>query len=369
VYVVVWYLTPDQVLIHSHRDSKTDKNKNKDDNTNSRENLNYDLSSVDKIHHIENKDNGSSKDIQTLTLCSICNISDKIVTDPESGEIICGNCGMVISDKAEDTSHLDRHVFTAGGQIDDTRARTGAPTSLASHDMGLATIVGKSDRDSSGTKINPSVLSTMQRLRTWDSRLKLNTSSDRNLRQAFMILDTLKDKLGLSDAIIENTAYLYRKAQQRKFLRGRSILAVVCAATYIACRDLGISKTMKDIAIASNVKQKIIARVYRQLMLEFDYKVPNIDPVKCIAKVANNTNLSEKTKRHAINIMQKVTENEISAGKDPMGLAATVLYMSCIKTGESISQKDISYMAGVTEVTLRNRFKDIRNQLTELNLN
>jgi transcription initiation factor TFIIB len=150
-------------------------------------------------------------------------------------------------------------------------------------------------------------------------------------------------------------------------LRGRSILAVVCAATYIACRDLGISKTMKDIAIASNVKQKIIARVYRQLMLEFDYKVPNIDPVKCIAKVANNTNLSEKTKRHAINIMQKVTENEISAGKDPMGLAATVLYMSCIKTGESISQKDISYMAGVTEVTLRNRFKDIRNQLTELN--
>jgi transcription initiation factor TFIIB len=160
---------------------------------------------------------------------------------------------------------------------------------------------------------------------------------------------------------------LYRKAQQRKFLRGRTISSVICAATYIACRDLGVSKTMKDIAAASNVKLKNIARVYRQLILELDYKVPNPDPVKCIAKVANNTNLSEKTKRQAFNIMQEVTENEISAGKDPMGLAATVLYMSSIKTDENISQKEISSAAGVTEVTLRNRFKDSKNRLTELN--
>ena len=126
-------------------------------------------------------------------------------------------------------------------------------------------------------------------------------------------------------------------------------------------------KTMKDIATASNVKRKDLARTYRQLALELDYKVPNPDLVKCIANLANNTNLSEKTKRHAINIMQKVTENEISAGKDPMGLAATVLYISCIKTGENISQKEISNVAGVTEVTLRNRFKDLKSRLTELN--
>jgi transcription initiation factor TFIIB len=103
-------------------------------------------------------------------------------------------------------------------------------------------------------------------------------------------------------------------------------------------------------------------------MLELDYKVPNADPVKCIAKVANKANLTEKTKRQALNIMEKVTENEISAGKDPMGLAATVLYISCIKTGENRSQKEISNAAGITDVTLRNRFKDLKNQLTtELN--
>ncbi|MFL6393762.1 MAG: transcription initiation factor IIB family protein, partial [Nitrososphaeraceae archaeon] len=288
---MVWYLTPDQVLIH-HRDSKT--NKKDDDNNNSRENLNYDIS-IDKIQSIENKGNFSKPN---QILCSICKRSDKIVTDPESGEIICSNCGMVISDKDEDTSHSERRIFS-GGQMDETRARTGAPTSLASHDMGLATIVGKNDKDASGTKIDPSIRSTMQRLRTWDFRLKLNTPSDRSLREAFQLLDTLKDKLGLSDAVVENTAYLYRKAQQRKFLRGRSIPSVVCAATYIACRDLGISKTMKDIAAASNVKRKNIARTYRQLVLELDYKVPNIDPVKCIAKVENKANLTEKTKRQA----------------------------------------------------------------------
>ena len=273
---------------------------------------------------------------------------------------------MVISDKDEDTSHSERRIFS-GGQMDETRARTGAPTSLASHDMGLATIVGKNDKDASGTKIDPSIRSTMQRLRTWDFRLQLNTTSDRNLREAFQLLDTLKDKLGLSDAVVENTAYLYRKAQQRGFLRGRSIPVVICATTYIACRALGVSKTMKDIAVASNVKRKNIARVYRQLILELNYKVPNPDPVKCIAKLANNTNLSEKTKRQAFNIMKEVTENEISAGKDPMGVAATVLYISSIKTGESISQKEISGVAGVTEVTLRNRFKDLTCQLTDLN--
>ena len=274
---------------------------------------------------------------------------------------------MVISDKVEDTSHLERHIFREG-QIDDTRARTGAPTSLARHDMGLATVIGRDNRDASGQKIDPSISSAMQRLRMWDFRVQQNnTPSDRNLRTAFKLLDTLKDKLGLSDTIVEKIAYIYRKAQERGFVRGRSISAVLAAAVYITYRDLGVPKTMKDIAVASNVKRKNIARVYRQLILELDYKVPNPDPVKCIAKLANNTNLSEKTKRQAFKIMKEVTENEISAGKDPMGVAATVLYVSCIKTGENISQKDISNAAGITDVTLRNRFKDLKNQIAVLN--
>src|SRR5919197_1893499 len=198
---MVRYLTSDQVLIH-HRNSKTNKKQDFGNNSNSRENPNYDLS-IDKIQHIKSKDSISK---HNQTLCSICKRSDKIVTDPESGEIICSNCGMVISDKVEDTSHLERPRFV-GGQIDQTRARTGAPTSLARHDMGLATIIGKEDRDASGQKIDPFTRSTMQRLRKWDFRAQLSTPSDRNLRTAFELLYTLKDKIGLSDSIIEKAAY------------------------------------------------------------------------------------------------------------------------------------------------------------------
>jgi ribosomal protein S27E len=124
---MVWYLTPDQALIH-HKDSRTNNKKDADDdNDNSRENPSYDFS-IGKIQSIEDKTDSSKYD---QILCSICKRSDKIITDHESGEIICSNCGMVISDKVEDTSHLERHVFT-GVRIDETRARTGAPTSLAS---------------------------------------------------------------------------------------------------------------------------------------------------------------------------------------------------------------------------------------------
>jgi transcription initiation factor TFIIB len=369
---MVWYLTPNDQILIQDRNSETYDN-DIDNKSSRRESLTANDFSIDSEESImeENKINNSStsssaKHTQTLC-CSICNTTDKIVTDVESGEIICSNCGVVISDKIEDmSSRSEKRVFSLEAH---DRSRTGPPISLARHDKGLATIIGKYDRDASGHKIDTSVRSTMQRLRTWDFRIQSNsTSSDRNLKIAFEFLDTLKDKLRLSDVVIENTAYMYRKAQERGFVRGRSIDSVVSALAYIACRQLGISKTIKDIAAASNLRRKNITRIYRQLLIvELDYyKVPNPDPIKCIAKVANKAKLSEKTKRQALNIMKKVTENEISAGKDPMGMAATVVYISCLKTGEERTQKDISNAAGVTEVTLRNRFKDLKNQLKDI---
>jgi transcription initiation factor TFIIB len=202
----------------------------------------------------------------------------------------------------------------------------------------------------------------MGRLRTWDFRTQAHTSTDRNLRQAFEHLDKLKDKLGLSDAIIEKTAYIYRKAQENGMVRGRTINSVLAASLYIACRELEVSRTLKDIATISNIKRKELARMYRLMFFKLDVKIPMVDPLKCIAKISNKINLSEKTKRQAISIMNDVTKKEISAGKDPMGIAATVLYLSCLKTDEYRSQIDIASAAGVTEVTIRNRFKDLKSR-------
>jgi transcription initiation factor TFIIB len=305
-----------------------------------------------------------SQEHQHVLFCSICKISDKLVTDPESGEIICSNCGIVISDKIQQINKPEWRTFDTEQVNSNNRIRTGDPTSIARHDMGLATVIGRTDKDASGHKIDAQMRSTMERLRKWDFRTQRHTATDRNLSLAFNELDTLKDKLGLPDAVFQKAAYIYRKAQARGLTRGRTIPSVLAASTYIACREAGIAKTLKDIVAASNIRRKNISKTYRKLLVELDYKVPIFDPMKCIARVANNANLSEKTKHQALHIMNEVADKEISVGKNPMGLAATVLYASCLKTGENKAKKDIAEAASVTEVTLRTRFKDLKKDYT-----
>ena len=285
---------------------------------------------------------------------------DKTVTDPESGEIICRNCGLVISDRMQET-RPEWRAFTS--EEADVRARTGIPSSLARHDMGLSTVIARTDKDASGRLIEGAMRSTMDRLRAWDFRTQAHTPTDRNLRQAFSELERLKDKLSLSDAAVEKTAYIYRKAQERGLVRGRTISATLGAALYIAVRETGMSRTLKDIAETANVKRKDLARMYRLVVMELDMKIPMIDPMKCIVRVASKAGLSEKTKRHAMEIMRDVVKSGMSAGKDPMGLAASVLYMSCLATGEDRTQTEIADAAGVTEVTVRNRYKSLKGQL------
>ena len=282
-------------------------------------------------------------------ICSVCK-SDRVITDYESGEVICSNCGLVISDNIQDSTDA----------IYDKSRKTGVTNSLARYDMGLSTIMGKSNQDAGGHILDAAMRSRMERLRRWDLRIKTSTYNNRNLRDAFDQLHTSKDKLGLPDSIVEKTAYIYRKAQQRGLVRGRAISAVLDAAMYIACRELGIPKTLKEIAVANNTKRRTLAKSYRLLITELDIKIPIIDSTKCIIKISNTANLNEKTKRKAINIMYDLNRKEVPAGKDPMGIAATVLYIACLYTGEKRTQTDIAQAAGVTEVTLRNRYRQIK---------
>jgi transcription initiation factor TFIIB len=178
------------------------------------------------------------------------------------------------------------------------KARTGLQqSSLASHDMGLFTVIGK---DARRKKIKPSVLSSMERLRAWDFRTQVQTSTDKSLRIAFSELDRLKDKLGLSEAIVENTAYIFRKAHQRGKLRGRSIPAVMAAAIYIACRQMEASRTLDDIPTTSNVKRKSIAKYHRELVFEFQLEVPKVDSTKCIQELQIMLEITRKSNVHKL---------------------------------------------------------------------
>ncbi|HZB17939.1 MAG TPA: TFIIB-type zinc ribbon-containing protein, partial [Nitrososphaeraceae archaeon] len=203
-----------------------------------------------------------------------------LVTDSESGEIICANCGMVMLDNVQE-SRPEWRTFATTDEPNNSRSRTGMPTSLARHDMGLATMIGSEDKDASGRKIDAAMRFTMNRLRTWDRRSQTDTPTERNLRQAFSELNRLKDKLGLPDSVIEKTAYIYRKVQERGLIRGRTISAILAAAVFIACREIGFPRTLKDITAISNIKRRYIAKAYRLLIIELDLKIPLPDPIKC----------------------------------------------------------------------------------------
>ena len=291
--------------------------------------------------------------------CQRCG-KGKMVTDNESGEMFCSKCGYVMSEKLQE-SGPEWRSFTQDEHGD--RARAGAPTSLTMHDMGLATIINPINKDAAGRPLSASMKSTIERLRTWDSRSQVHEPVDRNFRQAFSELNRLKDKLAISDAVIEKAAYIYRKALDKGLVRGRSISALMAAALYAACRDTATPRNLKDVEIAANIKRKDIARCYRLLVKELDLKMPVTDSIQCVARIASKIGIAEKTKRYAIQVLKSAQEKEVSAGKDPMGLAAAALYLSCVKNGEDKTQRDIAESANVTEVTIRNRYKGLKELL------
>jgi transcription initiation factor TFIIB len=294
--------------------------------------------------------------------CSICGRNRTAIADPDSGEIVCSNCGMVIAQTNQDDVNSERRAFTYEEQ--NVSTRTGAPTSLSHHDKGLATIIGKPTKDASGRILDTKTSSAFKRLKTWDTRMQIGSSTNRNLYRAFSELHILKDKLGLSDAIVEKTAYIYRKAEGNGLVRGRTIPGMLTAAIYLACREMGTPRTLKDITRISNIKRKNTARSIRILTVELEIKAPVFDPMKCIVKVANAAQIGERTTRHAFKMMNELLRRKTaSAGKDQMGLAASILYIACKETGEHKPQKVMASAAGVTEVTIRNRVKDLVKNL------
>jgi transcription initiation factor TFIIB len=296
---------------------------------------------------------------RALDKCPRCG-KGPMVLDSESGELVCSNCGYVVKERIEDTGPEWRSSSKDEGK-DESRA--GLPTSIASHDMGLSTVIGSRNADSTGRPISGSMRSTVDRLRTWDRRSQVHESSDRNLSRAFVQLRTFSDKLSLSDEIIERAAYIYRKALERGLIRGRSITEMIAASLYAACRDSEIPRTLKDVSSVANVGRKDLARSYRLLIREMDIKMPVPDPAKSVSKIASKVEAGEKTRRRALEIIARARQAGVAAGKDPVGLAASALYVASTLVGEEKTQRDIAHAAGVTEVTIRNRYKNLRSAL------
>ena len=294
----------------------------------------------------------------TKQRCPSC-AKSKMVLDENTGELFCSFCGFVITEKIAEGGPEWRSFSNEGGD----RSRVGAGTSITMHDMGLSTIIGTQNKDATGKPLESSMKKSMERLRTWDNRSQAHTSSERNLRQALSEMDKLKDKLTLTDMVIEKAAYIYRKAIERKLVKGRSIHGLVAACVYAACRMTETPRTLDDVAEGINIKRKDVARSYRIIFKELDLKIPVADPVKGVSRIASVAGLGESTKRKALVLLNKAKKIGMVAGKDPMGIAAAALYLACISTGGSKTQKEISIASGVTEVTIRNRCVGLKKLL------
>ncbi len=291
--------------------------------------------------------------------CQECGSPNR-VHDYDTGETVCGGCGLVLYEQMMDKGPEWR-AFTQEEKT--SRSRVGVPTSYSVHDKGLSTAISQVDRDAFGRKLPLATRLQMWRLRKWQIRSRVHSSIDRNLAQAMAELDRLSDKVYIPSQIKEKAAVIYRKALDKGLVRGRSIAAIAAASLYAACRGSATPRTLREISEASLVDKKDVARCYRLLLRELDIHMPIADPLTYVSKIAERTGISGKTQGLAIGILRDARRKRAAAGKDPMGLAAAALYIACLQNHEKKTQKDIAEAAGVTEVTVRNRYKTLKKQL------
>lgn len=296
---------------------------------------------------------------ETTEMCSEC-LSHDLIYDSERGEIICGDCGLVVEDKLVDFGPEWR-AFDSEQR--DKRARTGAPMTYTIHDKGLSTMIDWKNKDFTGKQIPPTKYLDLQRLRKWQRRIRVSDASERNLAFALSELDRMASALGLSRDVRETASLLYRKSVEKNLIRGRSIDGVVGAVIYTACRQRGVPRTLNEISKASRATEKEIGRTYRYITKVLAINLEVASPKDYIPRFCSKLGLSGGVKAKATDLLSKVDEAELTSGRGPAGVAAAAIYIASVMLGEVRTQREVADIVGITEVTIRNRFKDVKDAL------
>jgi transcription initiation factor TFIIB len=296
-----------------------------------------------------------SNKLKKQIICTECGNSN-LQQDYETSEFVCQACGIVVS-STELSTEPEWRAFDQ--QQREKLPRVGAPVTWMIHDKGLSTNIGWQDRDYSGRKLSPEQRARLYRLRKWQRRSKVSDSTQRNLSQALSEMSKISNKLNLPRNVVETSSMIYRKAIQKKLIRGRTIQSIAVASIYMACRQCGVIRTLGDVAGAANITKKEAARNYRFLLRELKPSVPQINTGKYISKIVNNLALSGETERLAMVILNQASEMKLTSGRGPAGMAAACVYISSQLTNERRTQGEIAREAQVTEVTIRNRYKEL----------
>lgn len=285
--------------------------------------------------------------------CPECRSVD-LTYDDHKGEIICNECGLIIEEKMVDTGQ------DAGAQFDknDKKGRGGAPISMQKFDKGLTTNVGEI---SDIYKLEAGQTRKFFRLKKWQERV--STSIERNLRLAMAELRRVASFLNLPSVVRDESSRVYNYVLQRGLVRGRSMESVIAACIYAACRSYNIPRTLDEIAGASDVERKEIGRTYRFIVRKLKIKVTPSSPRDYISRFSSILHLSPKSQNEALKILKRADISELTSGRGPAGIAAAALYVAALMHDEKKTQREVADVAGITEVTIRNRYKELIERL------
>ncbi len=305
------------------------------------------------------KQNKNKQTIEETMNCPSCS-STHLTKDYSRAELVCEKCGLVID--AEIMDHgPEWRAFDSEQR--EKKARTGAPMTYTIHDKGLSTTIGWQNSDAYGKSIPTRNRAQLYRLRKWQARTRISDGTERNLALALSALDRMSSALSLPRTVRETAAMIYRKAVRQKLIRGRSIEGVTAAVLYAACRQCNVPRTLEEISGVAQMKKKEIGRNYRNISRKLGLKLLPTTPHDYISRFCSRLSLSNDVQVKTMEILKKAANNELTSGRGPTGMAAASLYIASVLCGERRTQREVADIAGVTEVTIRNRYKELAKKL------
>lgn len=287
--------------------------------------------------------------------CSECG-SSLLLRDTENAEIVCGNCGFVVTIKLTDRGPEWR-AFTPEERRQ--KVRVGSPQTFMLHDKGLSTKIDWRDISS----FSPEKRAQLHRIRQWQHRSRVSSSLEKNLAVALSEISRIADTLCLPKNIVESSAIIYRKAIKEGLIRGRSIKGIATAATYLACRQSKLVRTVAELSKVAGIDKKEIASNYRFLVRKMRIFVPPVRPNQHITKLSNQMLLDGRTEGIAHKILIGAKKQKLTSGRCAKGIAAAACYISSIIAGDYRTQREFAEAADLTEVTIRNRYREMMKRL------
>ncbi|MFC7157453.1 transcription initiation factor IIB family protein [Halomarina halobia] len=312
---------------------------------------------VNRTRGVRRRDRTAETDAPAERAESACpECGGDVVSDAERAERLCAGCGLIVEGERIDRGPEWR-AFDAEERED--RSRVGAPTTNMLHDRGLSTTIDWQDRDAYGKLIGPRRRARMQRLRVWDERFRAKNGRERNLKQALGEIDRMASALGLPENVRETAGVLYRRALEAGLLPGRSIEGMATACLYGAARQAGVPRSLGEVSDVSRVAELDVQRTYRYLSRELGLGIVPTDPTTYVPRFVSALELGEEVARVALDLLETAKSRRVHSGKSPVGLAAAAVYAAAYLANESVTQAAVSDVAGVSEVTIRNRYQEL----------